>query len=57
LFGESQDKNHGTFDFVFVDADKDNYLNYHERLIKLVKVGGLIGYDKHPLERLCGGTC
>ncbi|XP_062177745.1 caffeoyl-CoA O-methyltransferase 5-like [Alnus glutinosa] len=39
------EKNHGTFDFVFVDADKDNYLNYHERLIKLVKVGGLIGYD------------
>ncbi|XP_044433196.1 caffeoyl-CoA O-methyltransferase 1 isoform X1 [Triticum aestivum] len=37
--------NHGTFDFVFVDADKDNYLNYHERLMKLVKVGGLLGYD------------
>ncbi|KAK7827022.1 caffeoyl-coa o-methyltransferase 1 [Quercus suber] len=36
---------HGTFDFIFVDADKDNYLNYHERLIELVKVGGLIGYD------------
>ncbi|KAB1214750.1 Caffeoyl-CoA O-methyltransferase 1 [Morella rubra] len=38
-------RNHGTFDFIFVDADKDNYLNYHERLIKLVKVGGLIAYD------------
>ncbi|EMS59880.1 Caffeoyl-CoA O-methyltransferase 2 [Triticum urartu] len=37
--------NHGTFDFVFVDADKDNYLNYHERLMKLVKLGGLLGYD------------
>ncbi|GJN00833.1 hypothetical protein PR202_ga18051 [Eleusine coracana subsp. coracana] len=37
--------NHGSFDFVFVDADKDNYLNYHERLMKLVKMGGLIGYD------------
>jgi caffeoyl-CoA O-methyltransferase len=36
---------HGSFDFIFVDADKDNYLNYHERLIDLVKVGGLIGYD------------
>ncbi|GFP84588.1 caffeoyl-coa o-methyltransferase [Phtheirospermum japonicum] len=35
----------GTFDFIFVDADKDNYLNYHERLIHLVKVGGVIGYD------------
>ncbi|XP_041989716.1 caffeoyl-CoA O-methyltransferase-like isoform X2 [Salvia splendens] len=38
-------KNHGTFDFVFVDADKVNYWNYHNRLIELVKVGGLIGYD------------
>ncbi|XP_074263452.1 flavonoid 3',5'-methyltransferase-like [Silene latifolia] len=35
----------GTFDFVFVDADKKNYINYHETLIKLVKVGGLIAYD------------
>ncbi|XP_059594668.1 caffeoyl-CoA O-methyltransferase isoform X1 [Vitis vinifera] len=40
-----QGKYHGTFDFIFVDADKDNYLNYHKRLIDLVKVGGLIGYD------------
>lgn len=41
-----QDENNlGAFDFVFVDADKDNYLNYHERIIDLVKVGGLIGYD------------
>ncbi|KAL2333529.1 hypothetical protein Fmac_014742 [Flemingia macrophylla] len=35
----------GSFDFVFVDADKDNYLNYHKRVIDLVKIGGLIGYD------------
>nr|ABK22164.1 unknown [Picea sitchensis] len=35
----------GSFDFVFVDADKDNYLNYHRRLIDLVKVGGVIAYD------------
>ncbi|GAU32019.1 hypothetical protein TSUD_158100 [Trifolium subterraneum] len=41
-----QDENNkGTFDFVFVDADKNNYLNYHKRVIDLVKVGGLIGYD------------
>ncbi|KAK8698915.1 hypothetical protein V6N13_115020 [Hibiscus sabdariffa] len=40
-----QEKNHGSFDFIFVDADKDNYINYHKRLIDLVKVGGLIGYD------------
>ncbi|BBH09596.1 S-adenosyl-L-methionine-dependent methyltransferases superfamily protein [Prunus dulcis] len=39
------EKNHGSYDFIFVDADKDNYINYHKRLIDLVKVGGLIGYD------------
>ncbi|CAK9177075.1 unnamed protein product [Ilex paraguariensis] len=33
------------FDFVFVDADKPNYINYHEQAIKLVKVGGVIAYD------------
>ncbi|WOH02289.1 hypothetical protein DCAR_0521678 [Daucus carota subsp. sativus] len=40
-----REKYHGSFDFVFVDADKNNYINYHKRLIDLVKVGGLIGYD------------
>ncbi|KAL9272754.1 putative caffeoyl-CoA O-methyltransferase [Drosera capensis] len=41
-----QDKaNEDSFDFAFVDADKDNYWNYHERLMKLVKVGGLLIYD------------
>ncbi|XP_078439596.1 caffeoyl-CoA O-methyltransferase-like [Wolffia australiana] len=38
-------KSDGSFDFVFVDADKENYLNYHMRLIDLVKIGGVIGYD------------
>nr|GEY34735.1 caffeoyl-CoA O-methyltransferase-like [Tanacetum cinerariifolium] len=38
-------KFHGSFDFISVDADKDNYLNYHKRLIDLVKVEGVIGYD------------
>ncbi|KAG6595025.1 Caffeoyl-CoA O-methyltransferase, partial [Cucurbita argyrosperma subsp. sororia] len=36
---------HGTFDFIFVNADKDNYLNYHKRVFDLVRIGGLIGYD------------
>ena len=40
-----QENNKGAFDFVFVDADKDNYLNYHKRVLDLVKIGGLIGYD------------
>ncbi|RWR78121.1 putative caffeoyl-CoA O-methyltransferase isoform X3 [Cinnamomum micranthum f. kanehirae] len=33
------------YDFAYVDADKENYMNYHGRLMKLVKVGGLIVYD------------
>ncbi|KAF3545624.1 hypothetical protein DY000_02008641 [Brassica cretica] len=33
------------FDFVFVDADKPNYVNALERLMKLVKVGGIIAFD------------
>ncbi|KAJ4960531.1 hypothetical protein NE237_020441 [Protea cynaroides] len=33
------------FDFAFVDADKPNYIHYHERLMKLLKIGGLIAYD------------
>ena len=40
-----QPKNEGSFDFAFVDADKFNYWNYHERMMKLVKVGGIIIYD------------
>uniref|UniRef100_A0A7N0ZYS0 Caffeoyl-CoA O-methyltransferase n=1 Tax=Kalanchoe fedtschenkoi TaxID=63787 RepID=A0A7N0ZYS0_KALFE len=35
----------GSFDFVFVDADKENYVVYHELVLKLVKIGGLICYD------------
>ncbi|KAI8553629.1 hypothetical protein RHMOL_Rhmol05G0031000 [Rhododendron molle] len=38
-------ENEGSFDFAFVDADKISYLDYHERLMKLVKVGGIIAYD------------
>ncbi|KAK1326295.1 Flavonoid 3',5'-methyltransferase [Acorus calamus] len=35
----------GTFDFAFVDADKEQLEEYHKRLMKLVRVGGLIAYD------------
>ncbi|KAJ8547343.1 hypothetical protein K7X08_010929 [Anisodus acutangulus] len=38
-------KQEGTFDFIFIDADEENYLKYHEIVLKLVKVGGVIGYD------------
>ncbi|XP_055961942.1 caffeoyl-CoA O-methyltransferase-like isoform X3 [Mercurialis annua] len=32
-------------DFAFVDAEKHKYKEYHEQLLKLVKVGGIIAYD------------
>jgi len=32
-------------DFVFIDADKRNYLNYYEAVVPLVKSGGLIVID------------
>ncbi|BBG93883.1 hypothetical protein Prudu_002026 [Prunus dulcis] len=38
-------KEEGSFDFAFVDANKAAYIKYHELLLKVVKVGGIIAYD------------
>jgi len=34
-----------TFDFAFIDADKTNYRNYYELLLRLIRPGGIIAID------------
>ncbi|XP_039120555.1 norbelladine 4'-O-methyltransferase 2-like [Dioscorea cayenensis subsp. rotundata] len=45
MIEEAKDGEEDLYDFAFVDADKTNYGEYHERLLKLVKIGGAIIYD------------
>jgi predicted O-methyltransferase YrrM len=40
-----KDGQQNAFDFAFVDADKPNYINYYEKLLQLVRPGGLICAD------------
>jgi len=35
----------GTYDFAFVDADKPSYPDYFERVLELVRSGGLLAFD------------
>jgi caffeoyl-CoA O-methyltransferase len=39
------DGEESTYDFAFIDADKAGYDSYYERLLRLVRPGGLIAID------------
>lgn len=42
---ESLERLEGPFDFVFLDADKEGYVDYLDRALELVPVGGTIAAD------------
>jgi predicted O-methyltransferase YrrM len=44
----------GSFDFAFIDADKQNYANYYERCLELLRTGGLIVADNVLWEGAVG---
>lgn len=35
----------GPFDMAFIDADKENYSNYYEAILPMIRYGGLIAVD------------
>lgn len=40
-----QTEGEGSVDLAFIDADKSNYGGYYERLLKLLRPGGVIAVD------------
>ena len=42
---ESLESIKGPFDMAFIDADKENYSNYYEAILPMIRSGGLIAVD------------
>ena len=42
---ETISKLDGNFDLVYIDADKENYLNYYDAVLPLIKTGGILVAD------------
>ncbi|MDN5938621.1 MAG: class I SAM-dependent methyltransferase [Salinisphaera sp.] len=45
LDGQIADGQSGCFDFAFIDADKEGYIDYYERCLVLLRGGGVIAVD------------
>jgi len=41
----SNPENINSFDFAYIDADKPNYMNYYESILKLLRPNGFIVFD------------
>ena len=41
----STSKNHDLFDFVFIDADKENLKQYFDLVLPMIRVGGIVATD------------
>lgn len=45
LDGLLADEHTAPFDFAFIDADKENYAGYYDRVLRLTRPGGVIAID------------